>query len=132
MSEAQPRYRAFIESVRRGEPDVWEQFERAARLGASVERFPECQRLAQRHIGIEREPFVDQSHRPGMVHRAGERMQQSGQNADQARFADPVRARHMHGSAFIAGERKPAKQQPFAAAAGNILCDEASLHGRER
>ncbi|GAB5540568.1 MAG: hypothetical protein SangKO_003280 [Sandaracinaceae bacterium] len=32
LSEAQPRYRAFIESVRRGEPDVWEQFERAARI----------------------------------------------------------------------------------------------------
>lgn len=32
LGEAQPRYRAFIESVRGGEPDVWEQFERAARI----------------------------------------------------------------------------------------------------
>jgi hypothetical protein len=58
--------------------------------------------------------------------------EQAGKDPDQAGFADAVRPRNMHGIAGDAVYRQLAKKQSFASTADNVLCGEASLHGRER
>ena len=109
-----------------------EQFERAPGFSAAIDPLPESQRLAEWKVRIESESFVHQTHGALAIHFAGIGSQESGKDAHEAGFAYAIRAGDMARIARTAFERESTKQQPLPAAAGNILGDEASLHGQGR
>ena len=109
-----------------------EQVTRASHIGIAIQSLPKGQGLAQRQIGVECQPFIDQAPSAVMLYIPCIGTEQAGKNTDQAGFADAVRPRNVHSIASDAVYRQLAKKQSFAPTAGNVLCGEASLHGRER
>jgi len=99
---------------------------------AAIEPRPEIQRLAQRKPAIERQPLIGQRHFALMRDAARERSQQPRQDADQARFADPVGPGQMQRRARIERERHPPEQHPVAAPAGKVGGGEAARLHRGR
>ena len=84
----------------------------------------------ERAVFVERRAFVEQRDRAAARHASCEGASEPGENAQQARFADPVRPGQLQRVARLQLEPEAREEQPVALAAGEIGGGEMGpLHG---